>query len=458
MGFPQETATLITPAEIHIEDATTQNLATVSAAGHLAVDSSPSGNATGGDDSDNVATVATGVNRSTAELFVFDGTNWDRVQSGTNTPGVIKTAGPAAAGTSAQPNPVILGSFAAGFVNLLNSAGDNNDAVAATASAINLNTNNRLMVFNGSTWDRVRAGSPTADPGGVGVLAAQLHVSNGATTTRVLVPNADAFSNSAGNLPCAGLVFNGSTWDRMRAGSPTAEPGNVGVLAIQLHAQNGTNIVRLRADTDNTDTLAPSATSNKLDVMAENMIFGGTSWERMRSDGTGVGRLGVGGFGVAGTPAGGVLSVQGVASMTPVQTIPGAPSAANILAGQLSHTATTAATTILTVPAGRTWVGTLTISCAVQSPAANATTSSARGAIATAGVGVTPAAGTYLACEAKNGANAATGTVGTQAAQTVFIPFIVIAPGGNSVTITGTTTIVGGGTGVVDYAAAGQLL
>lgn len=136
-----------------------------------------------------------------------------------------------------------------------------------------------------------------------------------------------------------------------------------------------------------------------------------------------------------------------------------APSAANILVGTLSHTATTAAATLITVPQGRTWVGTVTLGCAIANPGGSSTAGQARGVIATAGTNVTPAAGTVLAREAKAGANVATGTVGSQAAVTGSIELVVVAPAGNAVTLTLASTVSAGSTvGVVDAAAAGQLV
>jgi len=146
-----------------------------------------------------------------------------------------------------------------------------------------------------------------------------------------------------------------------------------------------------------------------------------------------------------------------VSASNPIPTQPGAPVAANILVGFQSFTSTTGATTVITVPAGRTWQGTVAVSCACQTVAATATAGQARAVISVAGAGATPAAGTVGACEAKNGANAATGTVGTQAANSVTFPLVVIAPGGNAVTVQVATTIAGTA-GVVDVSASGALV
>lgn len=139
-----------------------------------------------------------------------------------------------------------------------------------------------------------------------------------------------------------------------------------------------------------------------------------------------------------------------------LRTAPQRPTATDIVAGLLSHTSTTSAATIVTVAAGRTWVGSVTISCDVGVAAASATAGQALGIVSTAGTGVVPAAGTYIACEARAGANAATGTVGSSGSNSITVPFTVVAPVGNVVTIQGASTIAGTN-GRVDYSAAGVL-
>lgn len=168
------------------------------------------------------------------------------------------------------------------------------------------------------------------------------------------------------------------------------------------------------------------------------------------------GTMTVTGSGTAGSAATGVQTVQGIAGgvAQPVSTSP--PTTANILNGFATAAATTGATTLITIPATRTWVGTVGLSCATAIAAASATAGQARGVITTAGTNVTPAAGTVMACEAKAGANAAAGTVGSSADHFTFVPLTVIAPAGNSVTVQVTSTIAGTA-GVVDAWASGAL-
>lgn len=108
---------------------------------------------------------------------------------------------------------------------------------------------------------------------------------------------------------------------------------------------------------------------------------------------------------------------------------PFVPSAANILSGSATAANTAAAQTLLTVPAGRTWEGTITVSLTNQ-----ATTGSLVNAqIKTAGTNVTPAAGSVLL-------TVQAGTVGTVTSDASNFgatgDIYVQAPAGNAVTLT----------------------
>lgn len=129
----------------------------------------------------------------------------------------------------------------------------------------------------------------------------------------------------------------------------------------------------------------------------------------------------------------------------------------NIRCGRFSSTATTAATTLITIPAGRTWVGTVgaSVSCAVT--AASIATGRASALISVSGANAVPAPGIYLGVDALAGPNNATGTVGSQGSNSLSSAFTVIAPAGNSVNIQVATT-QSGTTSLVDAFANGELL
>ena len=128
----------------------------------------------------------------------------------------------------------------------------------------------------------------------------------------------------------------------------------------------------------------------------------------------------------------------------------------NILSGYQTFTSTTSATTVITIPAGRTWVGTIGAACACQEVAAGAVAPQARAVFTTVGTGAIPTAGSYFAVEAKGGANAATGLVGSQDSTAASTPFVAAAPVGNSITIAVASTNAGT-VSVVDAWASGML-
>lgn len=134
-----------------------------------------------------------------------------------------------------------------------------------------------------------------------------------------------------------------------------------------------------------------------------------------------------------------------------------APTAANVLDGFQSVTATTGATTLVTVPAGRTWVGKIGASVSCHNAAAALAAGQAKAIFSVVGVGATPPAGNVFAVTAQTAANAATGAVGVDASADLQTDFTLIAPASGGVQIQVTTTISGTG-GECDSFAIGQLI
>lgn len=146
------------------------------------------------------------------------------------------------------------------------------------------------------------------------------------------------------------------------------------------------------------------------------------------------------------------LRVKGAGSGGSIPVTSGTPAAADILNGYRSTTTSDAATAFLTIPAGRTWVGTVGLAVSVTTPAASPTAGQALGVISIAGVGATPA-GDVFGVEARSGANAATGTTGDSGNNTGTMPLTVIAPAGNAVTLTLTTAVAGSGPRAIAFAS-----
>lgn len=138
-----------------------------------------------------------------------------------------------------------------------------------------------------------------------------------------------------------------------------------------------------------------------------------------------------------------------------LRTAPQRPTATDIVVGYLQHTSTTGAATLLTVAAGRTWVGEVHISVAGSKAAAATGNGLVSAVIATAGTNVVPAAGTQFVVSARIGANAATGTVGTEGNNSGVIKMTIVAPAGNAVTLTLASTLTNVSEGAVDVSAIG---
>lgn len=196
--------------------------------------------------------------------------------------------------------------------------------------------------------------------------------------------------------------------------SVTVTPGVGETIATQAAGGKEYQVVVIADQTGNMDPAFP-VTDN-----------GGS----LTVDGTVTANAGTGPWPV--TDNGGSLTVDGTVTANAgtgnFLSKPYTPSTSDILSGSANAgPSSTTAVTILTVPAGRTWVG----SVAVESVyTANAAAPRARAMIQVNGTGVTPAAGTNL-CVAVGHATGQTGT-GFDA----MVPLTyVVAPGGNSVTI-----------------------
>ena len=151
------------------------------------------------------------------------------------------------------------------------------------------------------------------------------------------------------------------------------------------------------------------------------------------------------------------VNPDGTSFSFPVSSVSAIPVGTDIIAGKLSTVATTAATTVITIPAGRTWQGSLGASVSVANNAATLTAGQASATFSLAGTGVLPAAGNYFSINALVGAALGTSTIGESSNNFGSIPLTVTAPVGNSVTIQ-VATINTGTTSLVDAFATGVLL
>lgn len=144
-----------------------------------------------------------------------------------------------------------------------------------------------------------------------------------------------------------------------------------------------------------------------------------------------------------------VVLVQPLTGGQSIPTRDGAPNAADIRSGQGA-----AGATILTVPAGRTWIGTATLEVS-HAAAMGAAAATVTGSIDISGAGSTPAPGKLVEIALAIPATTATAAIGAADTLSVTIPDVVIvAPSANSVVL----TVVAGGATVVRGVVVGALV
>lgn len=265
-----------------------------------------------------------------------------------------------------------------------------------------------------------------------------LRALNGARGDGVSNSNAAQLPNTSGQEVFVDVfpsVFNGTTWDRVR-GDTTGTYVASSAVALADGANN---------------TLAFPFNGGTVRQHVFPMVFNGTTWDRPRtaSVGSNVAATGIAATAPYGQYTGNATQPAlstgnyGAAQLDPagnLRTAPQRPTASDIVAGSIEVASGAGPTTIITISAGRTWVGTVCATITNSKAAAATGNGQSKATVATAGTGVVPAAGTYFEVNAFSGANAATGTAGTQAANFGCIPMTVVAPAGNSVTLTGTNT------------------
>jgi hypothetical protein len=266
-----------------------------------------------------------------------------------------------------------------------------------------------------------------------GAVVSTVHTSNAASaddvTNSTQLPQ-NAIGGNQFYEQVRPFVFNGTTWDRIRGNTSGAfvQGPFAGDTAMGAITTFNPVIMGGRAGTPQPTAVGSDGDAQALWLNRNGaVIIGGRAYDFLPTAATGSSEA---------IPL--WLTLNGAVN---VQTAP--PATSKILAGHQSFTSTTAATTVITVPADATWEGVITINCTTAIDAASTTAGQATGVVTVAGAGATPTAGTYLHCDARAGANAAAGTVGSNSTQTVSIPFVLVAGAGAAATIQFASTNAG---------------
>lgn len=132
------------------------------------------------------------------------------------------------------------------------------------------------------------------------------------------------------------------------------------------------------------------------------------------------------------------------------------PVAANILDGNFDSTGA-ASGTLITIPAGRTWIGYITTSVSAFVNANSSTGTNIFGYTTTAGAGATPSPSALIGkVQVLMAANSATGLTGTNETGSITVRVVAIAPVGNSITLVGNASF-SATAGTVNICAVGEL-
>ena len=211
---------------------------------------------------------------------------------GPNTPGDA-FANP----TTAVPAQTFLESYNGASWDRVRSAGTSSDGLA-TVGLGSIYTNGFSLGFNGTTWDRVRSAGTASD----------------ALATVTL---GSIYTNSFG------MGWNGTAWDRLSSGANNADAESTSTLGISKtksypYLFNGTTWDRAHGSAAGGAWVQGPASSGS--VLAGNpVLIGGSDGTDVRNLSTDTsGHAVVVGLGAVGTPAGGILSIQGVNFGNPV--------------------------------------------------------------------------------------------------------------------------------------------
>ncbi len=145
----------------------------------------------------------------------------------------------------------------------------------------------RMRMYNGTSFDRIRGNTTDG-------LLVNLGANNDVTVTGTVTAtptgtqdvqgNVASGASDSGNPVKIGGVYNTT--------APTLTNGQRGDLQLNTRGGLKTSLyvndaqTAISAESDDSDNVAVSATTNNLSVVNRNTVFDGTAWDRMRGDST----------------------------------------------------------------------------------------------------------------------------------------------------------------------------
>lgn len=279
--------------------------------------------------------------------------------------------------------------------------------------------------------------------------ALDVNIASGTTTPPTGASSTQVQGTAATDAPVVGSPVQAGGRASSAVPSSVSTDGDAAPLWLTTGGATvigGVSITIADALSNNALGLSPTNNGAARGLIGFPHVFNGTTWDRPRTAGIG---NGVASTGIAAAaPYGEYLTNANQVVLTTGQyssvmldpagnlrTAPQRPTAGDVLAANASVTSTTASTALITVSAGRTWVGTVCLSVAGSKAGAATGNGEVLASILTAGTNVVPAAGTYFEVDTAIGANVVAGTVGTNGANANCTQFTAVAPAGNTITV-----------------------
>lgn len=203
---------------------------------------------------------------------VWNGTTWDRVSEFPN--------------TALSSSTTTLGVINAGMIVQAGAGASGVSSVRAASAVADAQGGNSMsvgpVVYNGTTWDRVRAAA-LSDPAVTGVAVSQALLSDGANLRRWFPAGSVADADNGAHTGAVGnWIYNGTTWDRMgeAIGGTTAQVNATGATAVGLQIADGFSAGKMRQIFPPANTGDGGGGANSLTTGV--VLNNGTTWDRAR--------------------------------------------------------------------------------------------------------------------------------------------------------------------------------
>lgn len=188
---------------------------------------------------------------------------------------VFKIQGPEATGNNGFPLAVVQATGSSwSAANSTETTGTPGDAFASPGAIVQ--TQAFPQLWNGMTWDRLRATSGADGSAGAGVVASGSMVSNGSSYYYWGNASGQGDGSTVHVGAVGDYVYNNSTWDRVRSAPSANNTSGTGLLATAFMAWNGGAYIR-------NQTIAVGDAQTDSVLFAGNGVWNGSSEDKARA-------------------------------------------------------------------------------------------------------------------------------------------------------------------------------